>query len=115
MEPLLSRARAAGAREIANLRWRGGIVASEAVDDETAARIMRALNRAVVWLAESEERSRNETLRDLSPEQRATGVLPELAGAQPYQPAEFQEKVDWMLRRGLLDKAPDYSAAARGK
>ena len=36
MEPLVSRALEAGARKIADLRWRGGIVAGDDVDDETA-------------------------------------------------------------------------------
>ncbi|MPZ57528.1 MAG: hypothetical protein GEU91_13705 [Rhizobiales bacterium] len=115
MEPLVSRARKAGARQIADLRWRGGIVAGEAVDDETAAKIMRALNRAVSWLAENEERSRDELLRDVTPDRRATGMLPELTGVQAYQPVEFQEKVDWMLERGFLENAPSYEAVVRGK
>jgi ABC-type nitrate/sulfonate/bicarbonate transport system substrate-binding protein len=115
MEPLVSRAREAGARQIADLRWRGGIVASEAIDDETADKIMRALNRAVAWLAENEERSREQLLRDVSPESRATGLLPELMGAQAYRPAEFQEKVDWMMERGLLEKAPPFEQVVRGK
>jgi len=106
MEPLVSRAAEAGARNIADLRWRGGIVAGDDVDDETAAKIMRALNRAVAWLAENESRSREELLRDLKPELRKTGLLPELLGVQSYQPAEFQEKVDWMMDRGFLTDAP---------
>jgi ABC-type nitrate/sulfonate/bicarbonate transport system substrate-binding protein len=115
MEPLVSRAREAGCRQIADLRWRGGIVAGEAVDDETAGKIMRALNRAVAWLAENESRSREELLRDLKPELRATGMLPELTGVQPYQPGEFREKVDWMLDRGFLNQAPAYTDVVRGK
>jgi ABC-type nitrate/sulfonate/bicarbonate transport system substrate-binding protein len=115
MEPLVSRARAAGCRELASLRWRGGIVAGEAVDDETAEKIMRALNRAVAWLAENEGRSRAELLRDLSPEQRAGGMLPELTGVQTYRAAEFQEKVAWMLDRGFLAEPPVYEAVVRGK
>src|SRR5213592_4425214 len=43
MEPLVSRAAEAGCRVIAELRWRGGIVAGDDVDDETAQKIMRAL------------------------------------------------------------------------
>ena len=54
MEPLVSRALAAGARKIADLRWRGGIVAGAEVDDETAAKLRRALNRAIEWLRENE-------------------------------------------------------------
>src|SRR5437762_3144599 len=96
MEPLVSRAVTAGCRTIADLRWRGGIVAGDDVDEETAAKLRRALNRAVAWLAENEERSRAELLRDLTPEQRKGGLLPELTGVQGYQAAEFNEKVDWM-------------------
>src|SRR5262249_54955704 len=36
MEPLVSRALEARCRKIADLRWRGGIVAGEDVDEETA-------------------------------------------------------------------------------
>src|SRR5206468_9043899 len=36
MEPLVSRATDAGCRKIADLRWRGGIVAGDDVDEETA-------------------------------------------------------------------------------
>jgi ABC-type nitrate/sulfonate/bicarbonate transport system substrate-binding protein len=115
MEPLVSRAREAGCRQIADLRWRGGIVAGEAVDDETAGKIMRALNRAVAWLAENEERSREQLLRDVSPASRTTGLLPELTGVQAYRPAEFQEKVDWMMERGFLEKAPPFEDVVRGK
>ena len=80
MEPLVSRAASAGCRQIADLRWRGGIVAGDDVDDETAQKLTRALNRAVQWLRENEDRSREELLRDLNPEQRKTGMLPELRG-----------------------------------
>ena len=115
MEPLVSRAAAAGCRTIAELRWRGGIVASDDVDAETAEKITRALNRAIAWLRQNEERSRDEVLRDLAPEQRRTGMMPELVGVQSYRPAEFQEKVDWMMRRGFLDHAPAYDDVVRGK
>src|SRR6266481_4814625 len=56
MEPLVSRAAEAGCRAIAELRWRGGIVAGDEVDDETAQKLMRTLNRAVEWLRDNEER-----------------------------------------------------------
>jgi len=115
MEPLVSRAAAAGCAKIADLRWRGGIVASDDVDEETAEKITRALNRAIVWLNENEDRSREEILRDLDPEQRKSGLMPELVGVKPYQPTEFQEKVDWMLHRGLLPQAPAYADVVRGK
>ena len=115
MEPLVSRAAEAGARTIADLRWRGGIVAGDDVDDETAGKIMRALNRAVAWLAENEDRSREELLRDLKPELRKSGLLPELTGVQSYKADEFQEKVDWMMRRGFLEQAPTYAETVRGK
>src|SRR5207253_5303498 len=70
MEPLVSRAAEAGCRKIADLRWRGGIVAADDIDDETAQKLTRALNRAVEWLRANEDRSREELLRDLKPEQR---------------------------------------------
>src|SRR5215470_4096618 len=52
MEPLVSRAFSAGARKLADLKWRGGIVVGDDVDNETAGKIVRALNRAVAWLRE---------------------------------------------------------------
>jgi len=115
MEPLVSRALAAGARKIADLRWRGGIVAGNDVDEETAAKLRRALNRAIAWLRENEDRSRQEVLRDLTPAQRAQGLMPELVGVKAYRPEEFQEKVDWMLDRGFLKEAPDYAEVVRSK
>ena len=115
MEPLVSRAAAAGCRKIADLRWRGGIVAGEDVDEETAGKLRRALNRAIEWLAENEERSRAELLRDLKPEQRESGLLPELTGVKSYQPAEFRQKVDWMLERGFLAEPPAYEDIVRSK
>ena len=115
MEPLVSRAAAAGCRKIADLRWRGGIVAGEDVDEETAGKLRRALNRAIEWLAENEERSRAELLRDLKPEQRESGLLPELTGVKSYQPAEFKQKVDWMLERGFLAAPPAYDDIVRSK
>jgi ABC-type nitrate/sulfonate/bicarbonate transport system substrate-binding protein len=115
MEPLVSRALAAGARKIADLRWRGGIVAGNDVDEETAAKLRRALNRAIAWLRENEDRSRAEVLRDLAPEQRAGGLMPELVGVKSYRPEEFQEKVDWMLDRGFLEEAPAYADVVRSK
>ena len=92
MEPLVSRALAAGARKIADLRWRGGIVAGANVDDETAAKLRRALNRAIAWLRENERRSRDEVLRDLAPEARAQGLMPELVGVQTYQARNFRRR-----------------------
>jgi NitT/TauT family transport system substrate-binding protein len=115
MEPLVSRALAAGARKIADLRWRGGIVAGDEVDEETAAKLRRALNRAIEWLRENEDRSRQEVLRDLKPEQRQHGLMPELVGVKAYRPEEFQEKVDWMLDRGFLQNAPEYDEVVRSK
>jgi ABC-type nitrate/sulfonate/bicarbonate transport system substrate-binding protein len=115
MEPLVSRALAAGARQIADLRWRGGIVAGQDVDDETAAKLRRALNRAIAWLRESDERSRAQVLRDVAPEQRERAMMPELVGVQSYQQAEFQEKVDWMMERGFLREAPKYGEVVRSK
>ena len=115
MEPLISRALAAGARKLADLRWRGGIVAGADVDQETAAKLRRALNRAIAWLRENEDRSRDQVLRDLAPDQRAGGMMPELIGVKTYRPDEFKEKVDWMMERGFLDKAPDYAEVVRSE
>jgi ABC-type nitrate/sulfonate/bicarbonate transport system substrate-binding protein len=115
MEPLVSRALAAGARKIADLRWRGGIVAGNDVDEDTAAKLRRALNRAIAWLRENEDRSRQEVLRDLTPEQRTNGLMPELVGVKTYRAEEFQEKVDWMLDRGFLKDAPAYAEVVRSK
>jgi ABC-type nitrate/sulfonate/bicarbonate transport system substrate-binding protein len=115
MEPLVSRALAAGARKLADLRWRGGIVVGAEVDEETAAKLRRALNRAIAWLRENEDRSRDQVLRDLPPDQRARGMMPELVGVKTYRPDEFKKKVDWMMERGFLDKAPDYAEVVRGE
>jgi NitT/TauT family transport system substrate-binding protein len=115
MEPLVSRALKAGARKIADLRWRGGIVAGNDVDAETAEKLRRALNRAIAWLRENDERSREQVLRDLPPEQRKNGLMPELVGVEDYRPEEFKEKVDWMIDRGFLNAAPDYGEVVRSK
>jgi ABC-type nitrate/sulfonate/bicarbonate transport system substrate-binding protein len=115
MEPLVSRALEAGCRKIADLRWRGGIVAGEDVDEETAGKLRRALNRAIEWLRQNEDRSRAELLRDLKPELRKDGLLPELTGVKPYQSTEFKAKVDWMLERGFLHEAPSFEDTVRTK
>jgi NitT/TauT family transport system substrate-binding protein len=114
MEPLVSRAFAAGARKIADLRWRGGIVAGDEVDADTAEKLRRALNRAIAWLSENDERARQQVLRDLAPEQRKDGLMPELVGVAVYRPEEFKEKVDWMVDRGFLSSAPQYNQVVRG-
>ena len=113
MEPLVSRALEARCRKIADLRWRGGIVAGEDVDEETAGKLRRALNRAIEWLRQNEDRSRAELLRDLKPELRKDGLLPELTGVKRYQSAEFKAKMDWMLERGFLQEAPSYEETVR--
>jgi NitT/TauT family transport system substrate-binding protein len=113
MEPLVSRAAEKGARKIADLRWRGGIVASDEVDSETVAKITRALNRAVEWLGENEARRRENLLRDLRPDQRDGGLLPELLGVQTYDRSEFDEKVKWMEERGFLARTLAYEEIVR--
>lgn len=113
MEPLVSRAAEGGARKIADLRWRGGIVANENLDDETTGKILRALNRAVEWLKQNEERSRDELLRDLKPELRQSGLLPELVGAQAYTPDAYHETASWMVERGFLPEEPAYQEIVR--
>ncbi|MDB5643889.1 MAG: hypothetical protein JWN07_3206 [Hyphomicrobiales bacterium] len=113
MEPLVSRAAEQGARKIADLKWRGGIVAADDIDAETSDKIRRALNRAVEYLRANDDRSREELLRDLKPEQRKTGLMPELLGVQDYKIGEFQEKVDWMADRGFLENKPSYEEIVR--
>jgi len=115
MEPLVSRAASQGARKVGDLRWRGGIVTGDDVDDETASKLVRALNRAISWLQENEDRSRDELLRDLTPEQRKNGLLPELMGAQAYEPAEFESRASWMVERGFLSSMPSFDEIVRGK
>src|SRR5438132_1230637 len=70
---------------------------------------------AIQWLRETEERSRNELLRDLTPELRRDGLLPELTGVRTYRSAEFKAKVDWMLKRGFLREAHSYQDTVRTK
>jgi ABC-type nitrate/sulfonate/bicarbonate transport system substrate-binding protein len=108
MEPLVSQAFAAGARRVADLSWRGGIVASNDLSDDTAARLLRALNRAVAWLEDNEPRQRDELLRDLPPEQRPGGLLPRLVGTQPYSRDQFQQTAEWMYERGFLPEPARY-------
>ena len=97
------------------MRWRGGIVAGDDVDAETAEKLRRALNRAIAWLRENDERSRDQVLRDLPPDQRQSGLMPELVGVEAYRPEEFKEKVDWMMDRGFLNEAPEYGEVVRSK
>jgi hypothetical protein len=52
-------------------------------------------------------------LRDLAPEQRGGGLMPELVGVKAYRPDEFQEKVDWMIDRGFLKTPPKYREVVR--
>ncbi len=113
MEPLVSRAMEKGARKIADLKWRGGIVAADDIDAETSGKIRRALNSAGEYLRANDDRSREELLRDLKPEQRKTGLMPELLGVHDYKIAEFQEKVDWMAERGFLENKPTYEQIVR--
>jgi ABC-type nitrate/sulfonate/bicarbonate transport system substrate-binding protein len=70
--------------------------------------LLRALNRAVEWLQQNEPRQRAELLRDLTPEQRPGGLLPELTGPQPYSRDRFQRTAEWMLARGFLPEAARY-------
>jgi hypothetical protein len=42
-------------------------------------------------------------------------MMPELLGVQGYKPTEFQEKVDWMMKRGYLERPPQYTDVVRGK
>ena len=46
---------------------------------------------------------------------KAQALVPELVGVQDYRPAEFQEKVDWMMHRGFLREAPAYADVVRAQ
>ena len=41
--------------------------------------------------------------------------MPELIGVKTYQADEFKEKVEWMIERGFLTEAPDYTDVVRSK
>src|SRR5258706_10671113 len=55
MEPLVSRAIEAGCRKIAELRWRGGIVAADEIDAETAEKLRRGGQPASQRVGEEEK------------------------------------------------------------
>jgi hypothetical protein len=38
-----------------------------------------------------------------------------LTGVKSYQPAEFDDKVDWIMKRGFLEQAPAYEDIVRSK
>src|SRR6266566_7093226 len=76
MEPLVTRAIAAGCRKIADLRWRGGIVAADEIDAETAEKLRRALNRAIQWLRANQVESRIVTFPTLTSQTRGAEHLP---------------------------------------
>jgi hypothetical protein len=42
-------------------------------------------------------------------------LLPELVGVKAYQADEFKEKVEWMMARGFLREAPNYTEVVRSK
>ena len=96
MEPLVSRAsRPAPARSPI---CAGAAASSPATTSTTRPRrSSRARSTAPSPGCARTRSARAKLLRDLKPEQRKTGMLPELLGVQGYQPAEFQEKVDWMM------------------
>lgn len=107
MEPLVSQAEARGARRVLEVEWRGGIVVGEDVDRDTAERILRALSKAVRWLREDQARVRQDLLRDVPVERRASAVLPEPVEPDAYPEERFREVYAWMVERGLI--APDAS------
>ena len=115
MEPLVSRAAEAGARKIADLRWRGGIVAGGDVDEETAAKLRRALNRAIEWLRETTTARARSCCAISSPSSAPAAFCRNWSACRAIKPAEFQEKVDWMLDRGFLKEAPAYEDVVRSK
>ena len=111
----MSQAAEAGARKVADLAWRGGIVASDDVDAETGEKLVRALNRAVDWLRVNEARQRSELLRDLKPELQDGGLLPELIGAETYSPKRFEQTARWMTERGFLPEGVQYEDVVRSQ
>ena len=93
MEPLVSRALAAGARKIADLRWRGGIVAGDDVDEETAAKLRRALNRAIEWLRENERSlARRGAARSYARAARARADAGTRSASKPIGPTSSRKR-----------------------
>jgi len=41
--------------------------------------------------------------------------MPELVGVKTYQAGEFNEKVEWMMERGFLTEAPNYTEVVHSK
>ena len=111
MEPLVSRALEAGCRSIADLRWRGGIVAGDDVDDETAQKLTRALNRAVEWLRANEDALA-----------RGTAARPQAGAAQDRHAAGTARRAGLQVGRvpgkGRLDdgaRLPQRGAGLQGR
>ncbi len=113
MEPLVSEAETSGARRVLELAWYGNIVVGERVDRDAAERILRALRKAVRWLREDEARGRDDLLRHVPTDRRATAMAPEPIEPAAYDEARFREVYDWMVERGLIAPGATYPELVR--
>src|SRR5258708_11788313 len=85
MEPLVSRAIEAGCRKIAELRWRGGIVAADEIDAETAEKLRRARQPPLGKLRANKKSAPDTIPRPFSPQVRTNEVLPPLIRGLTYR------------------------------
>lgn len=113
MEPLVSEAETRGARRILEVAWYGNIVVGEQVDADTAARILRALRKAVRWLREDEARGRDDLLRHVAVDRRPTAIVPDPIEPAAYDEARFREVYEWMVERGLIAPGASYQELVR--
>ena len=61
----------------------------------------------------NDTRQRSELLRDLKPELREGGLLPELIGADTYSLDRFEQTARWMTERGFLPDGIKYEDVVR--
>jgi NitT/TauT family transport system substrate-binding protein len=105
-EPFTSLAEQRGCRVVCEAVFRGGEVVHDSIDAETAAKLIRALRRAVEFLNRDVERYRRRILAmerpgDLSYDDvnwRRIAYLP----PKPYTRAEFERARDWMRSWGMI-------------
>ena len=105
-EPFTSLAQKRGCRVVCEAVFRGGEVVNDRVDAETAAKLIRALRRAVEELNANVERYRRRLLAmeqpgDLAYEEvnwRRIAYVP----AKPYTRAEFERARAWMRSWGMI-------------
>lgn len=105
-EPFTSLAEKRGCRVVCEAVFRGGEVVHERVDTETAAKLIRAVRRAVEFLNRDVERYRRRILAmerpdDLTDDEvnwRRIAYVP----PTPYTRAEFERARDWMRSWGMI-------------